>query len=367
MFLQSALKILTLHTFFLSALMAVGMILSNRKKVKNKIFFGLFLAFSLMIFYFFLYESGFVETFPYLSAAFIPGLFLIGPMVFFLACYAADSTYQLTGRVAPHFIPAGVSLLAALLFIKLFGREDVSVYYNFFSNRLILALGFAGDISFTIYLILAVKKLVTGHLWNFHALRREPASLTSMLIFDIFLFAGITDILSLITGKYVFLQLSVFLVSAAVIVLFILNLVYPNFEHAIGDAVTRERERRSYLSKVDQEALRKVLEKLLQKQELYREDNLSLGRLASMAHVTSHQLSEFINQHYGKNFSQFINEFRIEKAKELLLDIPEFTILAIAYEVGFKSKSSFNDAFLKITGTTPSEFKKNPTSVCPDL
>ncbi len=366
-FLQTALKIITLHTFFLSALMAAGMILSNCKKVKNQIFFGLFMAFSLIILYFFLYESNHIKTYSYLSVSCLSGIFLIGPMVYFLTQYSLDKNFRFTFHEILHILPVVTSLFAGLIFVRIGGHEDLPVYCNFFENRLILILGFLGDCSFTIYLVLSGKKLIAKYLWNLNTLKNEPAALASMVIFDFFLLAAITDIVTLVTGNYLFMQLSILLVSVSVIVLFILNLVYPNFEKVIGDIVEKENQKRSYLSNIDRDKLKNTLHELIYTKEIYKDEQLNLEKLASHVNVSIHQLSEFINTHYHKNYSLFINEFRISKAQKLLLEKPCFTILAVANEVGFKSKSSFNEAFLKITGITPSQFRKDHQQTCPDL
>jgi AraC-like DNA-binding protein len=361
-FLKTILKVITLHTFFLSVLMSLGMILSNHKKVKNQIFFGLFLTFSLIIFYFFLYESNYVKTYPYLSTSCLSGVFLIGPMIYFLTQYSLDKSFKLTIKESYHLLPALLALFVALIGVKILGYSDRDIYYKFYGGSyLILVLGIFGSASFTIYLVLAGKKLAAKYLWNLHTLKNEPAALASMILFDIFSLAAITDTLAIITNNILFLQLSIFLISACVLILFILNLVYPNFEIAIGDVVFKEKQRRSYLSNIDSENLKDTINELLLTKEIYTDENLNLEKLASIANVSTHQLSEFINTHYDKNYSLFINEFRVNKAQQLLLKRHDFTILAIAYEVGFKSKSSFNDAFLKITGITPSQFKKNHT------
>lgn len=358
-FLHTALKVLTLHTFSLSVLMSFGMLFSHRKKAKNQIFFGLFLSFSLIIFYFFLYESNYVISYPYLSAACLSGIFLIGPMVYFLVQYSLDKEFKLGHREIIHLLPAVVALFGSFICVKINGYEELTIFYNFFGNKLILVLGIIGDLSFTIYLILSGKKLIAKYLWNLQTLKKEPAAMTSMIIFDIFSLAAITDILALFTNNFLFLQLSIFLMSASVIVLFVLNLVYPNFELAIGEVVLKEKLKRSYLSHIDSEKLESALNELLCSKDIYTDEYLSLEKLSSLVNVSTHQLSEFINTHYNKNYSLFINEYRVNKAQKLLLEKPEFTILGIAYEVGFKSKSSFNEAFFKITGITPSQFRKN--------
>ena len=358
-FLQAALKIITLHTFFLSTLMALGMFLSDRKNAKNQIFFGLYLSFSLLIFYFFLFESDTIKTYPYLSVVCLSSLFLIGPMVYFLVIYSTNNQFTLSKYEYRHFIPAVSAIFAGLCFAEIGGNIAHSVYRDFYENRFILILGFMGDISFTVYLILSGKKLIAKYLWNLMTLKNEPAAMASMLIFIILMLAGPTDVLTMLTGNYLFMQISILLVSVTVIILFILTLVYPNFEKVISTIVEKEHEKKSYLSNIDRHQLKNKLATLLNTDEIYKDEKLSLEKMAVKAGVSPHQLSEFINTQYEKNYPLFINEFRIEKAQTLLIEKPEFTILAIAYEVGFKSKSSFNDAFLKITGTTPSQFKKN--------
>jgi len=86
---------------------------------------------------------------------------------------------------------------------------------------------------------------------------------------------------------------------------------------------------------------------------------LTLIDIAKELDVTQHNLSQFLNNNYGKSFSLFINELRIEKAKKLLLIPNPYTIETIGYESGFNSKSTFYTTFKKITGQTPSEYQKS--------
>jgi AraC-like DNA-binding protein len=107
--------------------------------------------------------------------------------------------------------------------------------------------------------------------------------------------------------------------------------------------------------------LKSQLHELIIKDELYLDTELSLGKLAKLLGLSSHQLSYVINNGFNQNFYGFINKFRVEKAKKLLSDreLDKYSIIGIAYESGFNSKTSFNTTFKKITGQTPSEFKKN--------
>ncbi|MGC4021544.1 MAG: helix-turn-helix domain-containing protein [Cyclobacteriaceae bacterium] len=83
----------------------------------------------------------------------------------------------------------------------------------------------------------------------------------------------------------------------------------------------------------------------------------SLPDLADKLRISVHQLSQAINEGLDKSFFEMTAEYRIEEAKRLLVDQPNIKIEEIAEQVGYNSKSSFNTAFKKITGKTPSEFR----------
>ena len=78
--------------------------------------------------------------------------------------------------------------------------------------------------------------------------------------------------------------------------------------------------------------------------------------------AVSYYLSRIINERFGASFNDFVNEYRIKEAKSALRDPgqAERTILDIMYGSGFYSKSTFNTAFKKFTGVTPSKYRKNP-------
>ncbi|MHB0756356.1 helix-turn-helix domain-containing protein [Polaribacter sp. M15] len=93
----------------------------------------------------------------------------------------------------------------------------------------------------------------------------------------------------------------------------------------------------------------------------YLNPSLTIRKLAEELKMNSRDLSVLINQHLNQHFFDFVNQYRIEEAKSILKNPKkrEFTVLEVLYEVGFNSKSSFNTAFKKHTGTTPTQFRKN--------
>lgn len=101
----------------------------------------------------------------------------------------------------------------------------------------------------------------------------------------------------------------------------------------------------------------------MEKEQLYLKQDLSLKGLAEHLHTSGNKLSWLINEVMEKNFNEFVNDFRIESFQRKALDPQNhnFTLLGLAFESGFNSKSTFNDYFKKKTGTTPRAWLKAQT------
>ncbi len=111
-------------------------------------------------------------------------------------------------------------------------------------------------------------------------------------------------------------------------------------------------------SEVERRQLFNRLEQLMMQQQMFLQNNLTLGGLADALPATPREISEAINAEGGINFFEFVNQYRIEQAKQQLAEQPDSKILEVAYAVGFNSKSAFNEAFKKHAGLTPSAYKK---------
>lgn len=103
--------------------------------------------------------------------------------------------------------------------------------------------------------------------------------------------------------------------------------------------------------------LSQKLEKIMIEKALYKNPNLSLKDVSAEINISSHQLSQFLNNNLGKNFTSFVNEFRIHNACEIITSNDKLTLESVGYDVGFNSKSTFFAAFKKHTGTTPLNYQ----------
>jgi AraC-like DNA-binding protein len=99
------------------------------------------------------------------------------------------------------------------------------------------------------------------------------------------------------------------------------------------------------------------LENAMHEKGLYKNPNLTLQDLSQEINISSHQLSQFLNNNLGKNFTSYVNEFRINEACKIITSSDKLTLESIGYDVGFNSKSTFFVAFKKHTGTTPLNYQ----------
>ncbi|KUJ60476.1 DNA-binding protein [Flavobacteriaceae bacterium CRH] len=99
------------------------------------------------------------------------------------------------------------------------------------------------------------------------------------------------------------------------------------------------------------------LENIMREKELFKNPNMTLQDLSQELTISSHLLSQFLNNNLGRNFTSFVNEFRINEACRIITENDKLTLESIGYDVGFNSKSTFFAAFKKHTGTTPLNYQ----------
>lgn len=131
---------------------------------------------------------------------------------------------------------------------------------------------------------------------------------------------------------------------------------------ALTNKALKEDEVKYQNSKLGSEKSSKIfknLEAYFLNEKPFLNPDLKLQMVASNLHVTTHSLSQVVNENCKQNFQQFLNSYRIEEAKKILLSEENklMTISSIAYDCGFNSISAFNTAFKKLVNQTPSQFR----------
>ncbi|KZN68225.1 hypothetical protein N473_07310 [Pseudoalteromonas luteoviolacea CPMOR-1] len=116
------------------------------------------------------------------------------------------------------------------------------------------------------------------------------------------------------------------------------------------------------LSQDTMDTISEALKNIMINQQLFMDEELSLNKLSKAISVSENHISETLSQQLKTNFFQFVNGYRIAAAEKLLQETDK-RVSTIQYEVGFNSKSTFNTAFKKATGLTPSLYRKQATLV----
>jgi AraC-like DNA-binding protein len=138
---------------------------------------------------------------------------------------------------------------------------------------------------------------------------------------------------------------------------FIYFIGYHGFQHQeIFRLFEAGRYEKSALTSTASSAILATLRHHMETERPFLDSSLRLTDLADSLNFPQHYISQVINDLGGKNFADFINGYRIEEAKRLLLD-EQKKILHIAFDSGFNNKASFNNAFKRFTGMAPSEFR----------
>ena len=119
--------------------------------------------------------------------------------------------------------------------------------------------------------------------------------------------------------------------------------------------------RNSGLTPEASRSLLQNLQLLMVEEALYHDADINLDKLAARLNASKHHVSQVINEQMNASFFEYVNQLRVEEAKTLLAETTksDFHVIEIAYAVGFNNKVSFNAAFKKATGMTPTEYRRN--------
>ena len=133
------------------------------------------------------------------------------------------------------------------------------------------------------------------------------------------------------------------------------------FKENKAEAQDNSKYAKSGLSDQEIQSLGIKLSNLMVKEKPYLDAQLSLKKLADMMNISPNNLSQVINSQKDKNFFDYVNSYRIRELIELLKNEKnkQYTILSLAMDAGFNSKSAFNASFKKLTDMTPSEYLKS--------
>lgn len=360
------------------ALFFAILILQKKKALHDKvlILWLIYLGFYTGIYA--LFSDTLFTDFHLLSASFISLLMLHGPLLYIYIYSLVDERLQIFGKNLFHFVP--FILFNIFLFISSFlpeisekirldhveGEHGTPLLFVLF----LILTALSGPVYF-IFSIRLFKKLDINIFNNFSTSENINPDWLRKLVYSfgiiwtvLMAFAAIHHVFYLFSWIFctdgLFLSLSVFIILIGYFGLKQKEIFihYPdrNIEYITepktkyAGVLLKETDAEQYVSKIKH---------FMSAEKPYLDANLTLSHLATKLQIPSHLLSRVINEKFGLNFFDFINQYRVAEVKAKM-GSPEFdnlSLLGIAFDCGFNTKSAFNRVFKKMTGLTPTEYK----------
>ena len=341
----------------------------NIRKRKDKLaalLLSLFmLIHSIFIIHVGLYTMNYTLDIPHTQSMSTVFSFLYGPLLFFYF-KRIKTGYKPKWIDSLHLLPTVVLLV---LFIPIYalsaedklrmmlglGEYSSSPYGNLVAIGKILSLLIYA--SLTLMLFLKTRMYRTQVRTPLYLWQRNIVGF-QILYALVYLFYAILLLTDINTGLVFNSQL--FLMSS--MVLYVAYVAYSNPKVLMGFHLESNylKYKNSGLTSSYSLELKNQLLALLEEDKIYRENDINLDTLADRLGTTRHSASQIINEHFGQNFFELINSFRIREAMVILKSdtAREKNIIDVAYEVGFNNKVTFNKSFKKINEVTPSQYVK---------
>ncbi|MFM9988048.1 helix-turn-helix domain-containing protein [Flavobacterium sp.] len=376
------LNTITLISVFVMLLLAFFLLTVNTKnKLSNRLFasFLIFTAFDLSSFF----TDKYFETNLNFEAFRMTASLLIMPIFYLYVKAVCHSDFRLKPKHLALIIPFAISNLVFLPRFYLATAIDTIYIYEHFKQMLEIRFFYIlAELQYAFYIILVfiiLKKYKEIYLENYtNANNSSYKWLFQMTVF--FLIAHcIVFFKSVIryTDYNVFLNSSNVIIGTIALIIscwFVLKVLNnPELFKGIDSNMLLvnetlntkivSTEKKSFGAPKSAEIVSQIelVKKYVLENESYLEPSLTIQELSKQVSIPVRDLSILINHHMNQHFFDFINEYRIQKAMQILKDSSKskLTILEILYEVGFNSKSSFNTAFKKHTNKTPTEFRNS--------
>jgi AraC-like DNA-binding protein len=297
--------------------------------------------------------------------------FLTAPALYISILYFTSLLKKFDKKILWHFLP----FLIFLIFRFPFFITEKNIEFSYSVGRIVFfVLQIALPLQTIIYWYLSFSKL-QKHIKHIHQFSSstEQIDLSWLKYFLLILVLIIIAWFNLVFFDLKnIIQLTPLLYLLCVFFLAYFSLqqkeIFDFNKNDLDELSTIKEYKKENPKRVSENRLNELDEKLcllMNSEKVYLENDLSLPKLAKSMNASCNETSFVINELYGDNFYNFVNKYRIEEAKMLLLSekYNRLNILGIAYESGFNSKTTFNTTFKKYTGVSPTDFVKSNISL----
>lgn len=336
------------------------LLISKKKKSESDNILTLWMFLILLhLFLFYIQYTGDIYDIPFLLGVGFPFPLLQGVFLFYYVSFVTNQLPQRKRFLLLHLLPAFLMYLSMIPFFLLSNEEKTEVFKNrgagweLFNAISIWAISISGLV-YVIWSEILLRKHQKNIEDQFSNLEKVDLRWLQILTYGM---GGIWFLIIFIGGDAI-------IFSGVVVFVFLIGFFGVRqaniFSHgAAADEVEEKgKYQKSGLTEEASAELHRELKRLMADEALYKRTDLSITDLSSRLGVHQNYLSQVINQIEKMNFYDFVNGYRIGEFKRLL-SIPKnqnLTLLSLAFDCGFNSKTSFNRCFKKATGQTPSQY-----------
>jgi AraC-like DNA-binding protein len=307
----------------------------------------------------------------------------LGPLLYFYVRALTEPEFKVDRNMVWHFVPALVLVLVSLPWLHRLSQlqwqtdlgTQTSASYFFWSSFLPIV----GFFSLMIYALMSYRKLapyrrlISEHFSSFESINLNWLRVLILFCLATAITSAAIEVLRLLSGSNLGPRILVSLIMSVMMIYSIgfMGMRQPRIfqpgERREANASPAEprptrlgKYEKSGLSPQESAILWEKLELLMSRQQPFLHNGLNLTELAELLDVVPNHLSQIINTHARQSFFDYINRYRVERAKALLRDqaYNKMPIIQLALKSGFNSQNTFYNQFRKKTGTTPSKYRR---------
>lgn len=377
----------------LQGLLLTGVLVAQRKnRTANRLLAALVASFTIYLAGDVYYNAGLVRSFPHLFAVPYPMTWLFGPLLYLYAIAASDRSWRFQRRTFAHFVLPAIVVLATVPLYVLSGSEKLTFMERVsggVSPQPLALLDPTKYVSGISYSVATVLYLVRHRHQIEHSYSNTRRVNLRWLLFLTVAAIGIWLLATVLRISEFWVRLGDDQVTLAMALLvYVIGYMglrqpevfrYETAEHQVPQELLRSlatteaaelalateqatpgRYERSGLDQDEAESLRHALLALMDREQPWKDSELTLGDLSLRLGSTPHKLSEVLNGLVGQTFYDFVNGYRVREVQRRIEagHARGLKMLALAMDAGFASKSTFNQAFKKHTNQTPSDFRQ---------
>ena len=366
-------EVILISGVFMSFFIVLLLLTKKDKSLPDKILTAWIAVIGIHLLGFYYNQAGFWEKYPHLIGLTAPIPLFHGPLLYLYCLYALRSENNFRAADNLHFVPGIAAYLYMSRFFFFYTAEEKILVdkgvindFSIFSLILLLAILISG-ITYSVlsYRITVRHKQKMKNRFSYSEgislkwLRYCIVSIALIFLSAIIVF-GLRDGLKVafpFNPEYIFY-------SILIVLIFYIGYFGIKHENIFINSPVLENEKRISTEKykhsgVSGDEAAQMYSNLLhymEKEKPYLHPKLSLSELARQLKLSTNQLSQIINQQAGVNFYDFVNKYRVEEFFRIADKNKNFSLLALALDAGFNSKSSFNNIFKNQKGLTPSQY-----------